>query len=145
VTTSGRWLEARRVELGRRELLAGLLFALGLILVALAAGVALARLGVYRALPVAVIGGWAAVIGAGGLGIWRARRGRRADAPAVAALVEQGGGLRRGSVAGVALDQGRGSVSLAALADARVARIYGGTNEIMKEVISRSLGLGGEK
>ena len=121
MTTSGRWLEARRVELGRRELLAGLLFALGLILVALAAGVALARLGVYRALPVAVIGGWAAVIGAGGLGIWRARRGRRADAPAVAALVEQGGGLRRGSVAGVALDQGRGSVSLAALADARVA------------------------
>ena len=35
--------------------------------------------------------------------------------------MEQGGGLRRGSVAGVALDQGRGSVSLAALADARVA------------------------
>ncbi|HEX4928306.1 MAG TPA: acyl-CoA dehydrogenase family protein [Burkholderiales bacterium] len=29
--------------------------------------------------------------------------------------------------------------------DARVQRIYGGTNEIMKEVISRSLGLGGEK
>ena len=32
-----------------------------------------------------------------------------------------------------------------AYADARVTRIYGGTNEIMKEVISRSLGLGGEK
>jgi acyl-CoA dehydrogenase len=30
-----------------------------------------------------------------------------------------------------------------AYADARVTRIYGGTNEIMKEVISRSLGLGG--
>jgi acyl-CoA dehydrogenase len=30
-------------------------------------------------------------------------------------------------------------------ADARVQRIYGGTNEIRKEVISRSLGLGGEK
>ncbi len=30
-----------------------------------------------------------------------------------------------------------------AWADARVQRIYGGTNEIMKEVISRSLGLGG--
>src|SRR6185295_6511635 len=29
-----------------------------------------------------------------------------------------------------------------AFVDARVARIYGGTNEIMKEVISRSLGLG---
>jgi alkylation response protein AidB-like acyl-CoA dehydrogenase len=28
-----------------------------------------------------------------------------------------------------------------AFADARVTRIYGGTNEIMKEVISRSLGL----
>ena len=27
-------------------------------------------------------------------------------------------------------------------ADARVARIYGGTNEIMKEVITRSMGLG---
>jgi acyl-CoA dehydrogenase len=31
-----------------------------------------------------------------------------------------------------------------AYVDARVARIYGGTNEIMKEVISRSLGLGGK-
>ena len=29
-------------------------------------------------------------------------------------------------------------------ADARVARIYGGTNEIMKEVITRSMGLGGK-
>ena len=27
--------------------------------------------------------------------------------------------------------------------DARVQRIYGGTNEIMKEVITRSMGLGG--
>jgi dethiobiotin synthetase len=27
--------------------------------------------------------------------------------------------------------------------DARVQRIYGGTNEIMKEVIARSMGLGG--
>ena len=32
-----------------------------------------------------------------------------------------------------------------AWADARVQRIYGGTNEIMKEVISRSLGLGGPR
>ena len=32
-----------------------------------------------------------------------------------------------------------------AYVDARVQRIYGGTNEIMKEGISRSLGLGGEK
>jgi alkylation response protein AidB-like acyl-CoA dehydrogenase len=31
-----------------------------------------------------------------------------------------------------------------AFADARVQRIYGGTNEIMKEVISRSMGLGGK-
>ena len=31
-----------------------------------------------------------------------------------------------------------------AYVDARVARIYGGTNEIMKEVIARSLGLGGK-
>jgi acyl-CoA dehydrogenase len=29
-------------------------------------------------------------------------------------------------------------------ADARVARIYGGTNEIMKEVITRAMGLGGK-
>jgi alkylation response protein AidB-like acyl-CoA dehydrogenase len=29
-----------------------------------------------------------------------------------------------------------------AWADARVTRIYGGTNEIMKEIIGRSLGLG---
>jgi alkylation response protein AidB-like acyl-CoA dehydrogenase len=32
-----------------------------------------------------------------------------------------------------------------AYVDARVQRIYGGTNEIMKEVISRSLGLGSDK
>jgi len=32
-----------------------------------------------------------------------------------------------------------------AWADARVQRIYGGTNEIMKEVISRGMGLGGAK
>ncbi len=32
-----------------------------------------------------------------------------------------------------------------AYVDARVQRIYGGTNEIMKEVISRSLGLGGDR
>ncbi len=32
-----------------------------------------------------------------------------------------------------------------AYVDARVQRIYGGTNEIMKEVISRSIGLGGGK
>ncbi len=31
-----------------------------------------------------------------------------------------------------------------AFADARVARIYGGTNEIMKEVITRAMGLGGK-
>ncbi|MEI7783443.1 MAG: acyl-CoA dehydrogenase family protein, partial [Betaproteobacteria bacterium] len=28
-------------------------------------------------------------------------------------------------------------------ADARVQRIYGGTNEIMKEVVARSMGLAG--
>jgi alkylation response protein AidB-like acyl-CoA dehydrogenase len=32
-----------------------------------------------------------------------------------------------------------------AYVDARVQRIYGGTNEIMKEVISRSMGLGGDR
>ncbi len=32
-----------------------------------------------------------------------------------------------------------------AYVDARVQRIYGGTNEIMKEVISRSMGLGGKE
>ena len=31
-----------------------------------------------------------------------------------------------------------------AYADARVQRIYGGTNEIMKEVITRSMGIGGK-
>ena len=30
-----------------------------------------------------------------------------------------------------------------AYADARVSRLYGGTSEIMKEVISRGMGLGG--
>jgi len=121
MTTSGRWLEARRAELGRREALASAFFAAGLVLLALTAGVVLARLGVYRARPVVVIGAWGVVVGALALGVWRSRRRRRPAAGDVATLVEEGGALRRGSVAGVALEQRTGSASLAALADARVA------------------------
>ena len=38
---------------------------------------------------------------------------------------------------------GRAAITRA-YADARVQRIYGGTNEIMKEVITRAMGLGGK-
>jgi hypothetical protein len=149
MTTSARWLEARRAELGRRELLAGLLFAAGVILVALAVGVALARLGVYRTRPVAVLGGWALVVGAAVLGLGRARWRRRGDARAVAALVEQGGSLRRGWVTGVALDPRSGSPSLAALADARVAQwleehgdgALGGARRERRKALGWSVGL----
>ncbi len=125
MTESGRWLEARRAELARHEAGAGLLFATGLVLTALAAGVALARLGVYRVHPVAVLGGWALVVGAVGVAVMWFRRRRRADARGVATLVERAGGLRRGSVAGAATGHRQGSPSLAALADARVARWLG--------------------
>jgi hypothetical protein len=149
VTTSGRWLETRRAELGRREVLAGVLFTAGVVLVALAAGLALARLGVYRTRPVAVLGGWALVLGAAAFGIWRVRRRRRGDARAVAALVERGGRLRHGSVTGVALDPRGGSAALAALADARVARwledhgdgALGGARRERRNALGWSLGL----
>lgn len=121
MTTTGRWLEARRIRMGRRETAGSLLYTAGLMLAALALGVALARLGVYRAHPPAVIGGWSLVVVAAALGLWRARRRPRPDARGIGGLVEQGGGLRRGSVAGVAFEQRTGSASLAALADARVA------------------------
>ncbi len=121
MTRSGRWLEARRRELRRREASAGALLLLGMVLAALAAGVTLGRLGVYRTQPVVVLGGWALVAGAAGVAVLWFRRRRRAAAGDVAALVEQGAGLRCGSVAGAALDHRHGSASLAALADARVA------------------------
>ena len=122
MTESGRWLEQRGKELARREVSARLLVSLGLVLAALGLGVALGRLGVYRAQPLAVLLGWGLVALALGFGASRLVRGRRTDAGRVASLVEQSAGLRRGSVTGAGAARRHGSASLAALADARVAR-----------------------
>lgn len=123
MTETHRWLDARRRELGSREAGAGVLLTTGLVLVALALGLLLARAGLYRVLPVTVLAAWGAVIAAAWLGLrWYARAARGSGTQAVADEVEEQGGLRRGSVSGISSGAPRtGSASLGALADARVA------------------------
>jgi hypothetical protein len=126
VTESGRWLEARRLELARRDAGTGILVAVGAVLLTLAAGVALARAGAYRAWPVVILGAWAIVLVAAVAGVWHARRLRlRADASDVAGAIERRGGLRRGSLLGLARAPRVGSASLIAMADARLAAWLG--------------------
>ena len=64
MTETRRWLEMRRRELMRRTAGAGVLLTLGLVLLMLALGVVLGRLGAYQRVPAAVLLGWMAVGGA---------------------------------------------------------------------------------
>ncbi|MCK5712625.1 MAG: hypothetical protein KAI25_07915, partial [Hyphomicrobiaceae bacterium] len=124
MTETRRWLESRRRELMRRTAGAGVLLTLGLLLLMLASGVVLGRLGAYQRVPAAVLLGWVAVGGAVVWGLWWWRRRRlRLGVMRLAAQVERSGGRRRGSVAGIASwTERQGSASLASLADGRTAR-----------------------
>jgi len=103
MTETRIWLEARRRELARRTAGAGALLTAGLVLVALAAGIGLARLGLYQHLPLTVLVAWLAVPCAVACGIvWWRRRGRGLGWASLAAAVERGGGQRRGLVEGIA-------------------------------------------
>jgi hypothetical protein len=123
MTETRRWLERRRRGLLRLSAAAGVLLTLGAVLAALAVGVVLGRLGLYREVPPAVLAAWIAALGAVAWGVvhWR-RRHRELAVMSLADTLERAGGKRRGSVAGVAAwDEGSGSSSLASLADGRVA------------------------
>ncbi len=108
----------------RRTAGAGVLLTLGLVLLMLALGVVLGRLGAYQRVPAAVLLGWLAVGAAlvWGLWWWRGRK-LRLEVMRLAAHVERSGGQRRGSVAGIASwSERHGSAALASLADGRTAR-----------------------
>lgn len=119
MTRTKQWLESERGALRRRFAGAGLLLTAGSVLLALALGVFLDRIGVYRTLPLAVFGAWIALLAAVVWWmVWFRIRTRRNDVSFLAATVERSGGLRRGSVGGAAAWEPRsGSASLAAAAD----------------------------
>lgn len=123
MTDTARWLETYRRQLVRRESVAGVAAAGGVVLLGFAAGALLGSLGVYRAAPWAAFGGWALAL-AGAAGVWwlARRRTRRLSVAALARHVEEAGGRRRGSIAGLAAWRtGDGSPALARRADERVA------------------------
>jgi hypothetical protein len=117
------WLEAQRSSLARREILTAILVTAGLVLLAFSFGVVLARAGIYRAAPLSVLAAWSAVPLSLWLGLrWYRRLSRRTQSRWIAAELEERGGLRRGSVSGLAegLPE-RGSPSLGSMADVRTA------------------------
>ena len=123
MTETRRWLDGQRRALLRLSAAGGVLLTLGAVLAALAVGVVLGRLGLYRQVPPTVLAAWIAALGAITWGAvrWR-RRYRELAVMSLAGALERAGGKRRGSVAGVAAwDEGSGSSSLASLADGRVA------------------------
>jgi len=141
VTVSGRWLEARRVALARRETGVAALLAVGGVLAALAAGVALARAGAFRAWPAGLLPVWGLVAGVAVLGARHLMRRRaRVDARSVARAVEQRGGLRRGSVLALAEAPRTGSASLTALADARLAEWLAHSGDLALAAVRREWG-----
>ncbi|GBD31072.1 hypothetical protein HRbin33_00019 [bacterium HR33] len=118
-----KWLESQRSFLARREILTASLVTAGLVLLACSLGVALARAGVYRAAPLTVLLAWSAVPLSVWLGFrWYRYLSRRTESRWIAAELEEQGGLRRGSLSGLAggLPE-HGSSSLGAIADARTA------------------------
>jgi hypothetical protein len=124
MTETKRWLEGRRRELLWRTAGAGLLLTGGMVLLALASGVLLGRLGLYQRLPPTVLLAWIAAVGAAGWGLtWWQRRARGLGLSLLAARLERTGGQRRGAIAGVAAwEQRDGGASLASLADTRMKR-----------------------
>ncbi len=121
MTETRSWLEARRREFNRREVGAGVLLTVGGVLAVFGLSVVLARLGLYRLQPAAVLAGWVAALAvAGGAYLWLRRRLRTSSAKRLAREVELRGGLRNGAIAGMAdAEDPRGSRALAELADGR--------------------------
>jgi hypothetical protein len=119
MTETRAWLERRRFGFLVREGLAVALVATGWLVLALAFGVILDRLGLYRRVPELALAGWilgAAAVAFGIFSFWRRRRAASADA--LAAELEALAGLRRGSVRGpAATGRVAGSSTLASLAD----------------------------
>jgi hypothetical protein len=123
VTETRRWLEVQRRALLRVSAAASVLLTVGAVLGALAIGVVLGRLGLYRGVPPAALAAWLAAVGLVVWGVARWRRRRRELAlMALAETLEHAGSRRRGSVAGLAAwEEASGSAALASLADSRVA------------------------
>ncbi len=123
MTETGKWLDRRRRELARRTLGAGLLLTVGFTLFALGVGVLLGFAGIYQLLPPAVLFGWIGAVVALAWGVrWYRRRRRATQAGDLAREVEMSGGLREGSIRGLAeWVPASGSSSLAALADTRAS------------------------
>ncbi len=124
MTETRQWFDQRRRELARRHAGASVMLTAGLVLVVLAIGIALARIGVYRWLPVSVLVPWLGAFGVIAWGAsWYRSRMRRIAVHALAEVAERYGAHRRGSIGGVAAWETRnGSSSLAALADGRATQ-----------------------
>jgi len=123
MTQTRRWLENRRAELARKQLVATGLTTLGAVLTALAVGLALGRLGAYQAAPPSVVLAWLVAVSAvvHGLVLYR-HRAKAVSALSLAAAVEQRGGLRRGLIGGMTSEPGSGSAALIRAADTRASR-----------------------
>ncbi|HEX9729614.1 MAG TPA: hypothetical protein VGA37_14010 [Gemmatimonadales bacterium] len=121
MTQTGAWLVARRAGLLVRRSLADGLVTLGLLAAVCALGIVLDRAGLYRTVPELALTGWVVMVGilaAGTIRGWR--HAGAVSAARIAADMESRGGLRRGSVSGLAGVATAGSRSLALLADRRM-------------------------
>ncbi|HXV87263.1 MAG TPA: hypothetical protein VD793_11210, partial [Gemmatimonadales bacterium] len=127
MTRTHEWLVERRSELLWRDTVAAVLWAVGLMLAALALGVMLGRWGALRQMPVLLVVAWIAVLVPSVVVTRWWRRRRMGAAPeALAGHVEQRAALRLGSVLGPAQAQALGgSPGLVALADERTASWLG--------------------
>lgn len=81
---------------------AGTALTIGLVLLVLAAGVLLGRVGLYRSFPIGVVLGWMTALA---VVLWAARKNRaalvRVLPAALAEEIEANGKLRRGSITGL--------------------------------------------
>ncbi|MFQ6044973.1 MAG: hypothetical protein ACE5PT_01265 [Gemmatimonadales bacterium] len=149
MTETARWLEERRRELSLRVTGAGVALALGAVLLALAGGVLLGRLGTYAWAPVLALVAWLATVGVGVWGLQRLNKSRRRmTVLALARRIEEEAGARRGLIVGpAAWEPSGGSVSLAAAADSHARAWLARKGEVAlageRRRVSRSLFTGG--
>jgi hypothetical protein len=115
------WLDRQRHHALRSRALAVVLIACGAAAAVLMVGVLLERAGLYRHVPELVLAIWV-VMGGVLVAILAVgvRRLRGLSATALATVVEQRVGLRRGALAGLAEPVAQGSADLARLADRRM-------------------------